>query len=262
MRLDLPVLISMDPSAGRENAGQKNMPEKNMRPYTPEFKAAGLPDGLNITRTDEGWEVTLRKDCTLTLDIQNPQPDNILLCQFDVENLTTKAVVIDINNIRNKLSGAFAPYPNGNDQFHYQFSTDSDTGVDRLEITFSKGHYHLSDIRWYLYDQPLLTAKEYIPLTDSGTVTAQSDGYLITSIPLQNGLEILVDGKTAELVKVNEAFAGTYLKKGEHTVEFRFTPPGKAAGCIVSTSASAGYVIYLVYILLRQCKHNTGRNCI
>ena len=256
------VANSSDPSAGRENAGQKNMPEKNMRPYTPEFKAAGLPDGLNITRTDEGWEVTSRKDCTLTLDIQNPQPDNILLCQFDVENLTTKAVVIDINNIRNKLSGAFAPYPNGNDQFHYQFSTDSDTGVDRLEITFSKGHYHLSDIRWYLYDQPLLTAKEYTPLTDSGTVTAQSDGYLITSIPLQNGLEILVDGKTAELVKVNEAFAGTYLKKGEHTVEFRFTPPGKAAGCIVSTSASAGYVIYLVYILLRQCKHNTGRNCI
>ena len=94
------------------------------------------------------------------------------------------------------------------------------------------------------------------------TITAENDGYLATSIPMQNGLEILVDGKPSELVRVNQAFAGTYLEKGEHTVEFRFTPPGKAAGCIVSTSASAGYVIYLVYILLRQCKHNTGRNCI
>ena len=233
-----------------------------MRPYTPEFKAAELPEGLYITRTDEGWEVTAKKDCTLTLDIQDPQPGNILLCQFDVENLTTKAIVIDINNIRNKLSGAFAPYPNGNDQFNYQFSTDSTTGVDRLEITFSKGHYRLSDIRWYLYDQSLLTAKEYTPLTDSGMVTAQSDGYLVTSIPLQNGLEILVDGKTAELVKVNEAFAGTYLTKAEHTVEFRFSPPGKAAGCAVSAAAAAGYVIYLLYIFLRQRKHNIGRNCL
>ena len=253
---------SSDPSGDGANAGQKNLPEKNMRPYTPEFKAAELPEGLDITRTDEGWEVTAKKDCTLTLDIQDPQPGNILLCQFDVENLTTKAIVIDINNIRNKLSGAFAPYPNGNDQFNYQFSTDSTTGVDRLEITFSKGHYRLSDIRWYLYDQSLLTAKEYTPLTDSDMVAAQSDGYLVTSIPLQNGLKILVDGKTAELVKVNEAFAGTYLTKGEHTVEFRFSPPGKAAGCAVSAAAAAGYVIFLLYIFLCQRKHNIGRNCL
>lgn len=268
---------SSDPSAGgtntgqetdalkdsrQENSGQENLPAKNMKPYTPEFKTDELPDGLDFICTDKGWEVTAKKDCTLTLDIQNPQPDSILLCQFDVENLTTKAVVIDINKIRNKLSGAFAPYPNGNDQFHYQFSTDSAAGVDRLEITFSKGHYRLSDIHWYLYDQSLLTTKEYTPLTDSGRINVQSEGYLATSIPLQNGLEILVDGKTAELVKVNEAFAGTSLEKGQHTVEFRFSPPGKTAGCALSAAASAGYVIYLLCIFLRQRKHNIGRNCL
>ena len=123
------------PSAGGTNAGQEtdalrdsrqeNLPAENMKPYTPEFKTDELPEGLDIIRTDRGWEVTAEKDCSLTLDIQDPQPGNILLCQFDVENLTTKAVVIDINNIRNKLSGAFAPYPNGNNQFHYQFSTDA-----------------------------------------------------------------------------------------------------------------------------------------
>ena len=231
-----------------------------MKPYTPEFKTDELPEGLDIIRTDRGWEVTAEKDCSLTLDIQDPQPGNILLCQFDVENLTTKAVVIDINNIRNKLSGAFAPYPNGNNQFHYQFSTDADAGVDRLEITFSRGHYRLSDIRWHLYDQSLLTAKEYTLLTDSGTIDAQSGGYLATSIPLQNGLEILVDGKSAKLVKVNGAFAGAYLEKGEHTVEFRFTPSGKAVGCAVSAAASAGYIVYLLYTFLRRSYKFPARN--
>ena len=43
---------SSDPSGDGANAGQKNLPEKNMRPYTPEFKAAELPEGLDITRTE------------------------------------------------------------------------------------------------------------------------------------------------------------------------------------------------------------------
>ena len=246
----------------------------NMRPYSPELSQTDLPEGLDINRTDSGWEIRAEKECTLTLDIGNPQPGSIVLCQFEVENLTTQAVVIDINNIRNKLSGMFAPYPNGNDQFHYQFSADSSTGVDRLEITFSKGHYRLNDIQWYLYDQSLLNEKNYAPLTadqstGSGstgimdtkyTITAENDGYIATSIPMQNGLEILVDGKPSELVKVNQAFAGTYLEKGEHTIEFHFSTPGKTAGCAVSTAASIGYVVYLLYTFLLQTKRNIGRN--
>ena len=247
-----------------------------MRPYSPELSQTDLPEGLDINRTDSGWEIRAEKECTLTLDIGNPQPGGIVLCQFKVENLTTQAVVIDINNIRNKLSGMFAPYPNGNDQFHYQFSADSSTGVDRLEITFSKGHYRLNDIQWYLYDQSLLNEKNYAPLTadhstGSGsagimdtkyTITAGNDGYLATSIPMQNGLEILVDGKPSDLVRVNQAFAGTYLEKGEHTIEFCFFPPGKTAGCAVSTAVSIGYVVYLLYTFLLQTKRNIGRNCL
>lgn len=257
-----------------QNGAAGGSAEDNMRPYSPELSQTDLPEGLDISRTDSGWEIRAEKECTLTLDIGNPQPGGIVLCQFKVENLTTQAVVIDINNIRNKLSGMFAPYPNGNDQFHYQFSADSSTGVDRLEITFSKGHYRLNDIQWYLYDQSLLNQKNYTPLTadqstGSGstgimdtkyTITAENNGYLVTSIPMQNGLEILVDGKPSDLVRVNQAFAGTYLEKGEHTIEFCFSPPGKTAGCAVSTAASIGYVVYLLYTFLLQTKRNIGRN--
>ena len=272
---------SQDSSTGSSQSSSQNGAAggsvgNNMRPYSPELSQTDLPEGLDINRTDSGWEIRAEKECTLTLDIGNPQPGGIVLCQFKVENLTTQAVVIDINNIRNKLSGMFAPYPNGNDQFHYQFSADSSTGVDRLEITFSKGHYRLNDIQWYLYDQSLLNEKNYAPLTadhstGSGsagimdtkyTITAENNGYLVTSIPMQNGLEILVDGKPSDLVRVNQAFAGTYLEKGEHTIEFCFFPPGKTAGCAVSTAASIGYVVYLLYTFLLQTKRNIGRNCL
>lgn len=230
---------------------------KSMSSYSPELTMGDLPDGLKISRLDSGWEIAAEKDCTLTLDIQNPQPGDIVLCQFEVENLTPRAVVIDINNIRNKLSGIFAPYPNGNDQFHYQFSTDSADGVNRLTITLSAGHYRLKDVQWNLYARSLLAEKRYTPLTASGTVTAKNDGYLATSVPLQNGLEILVDGKVSRTVEINGAFAGTYLKKGEHTIEFRFSPPGKTAGRIISAASAAVYIAYLLYTFLHRLLRRT-----
>ena len=34
--------------------------------------------------------------------------------------------------------GLFAPYPNGNNMFHYQFSADSDSGMTKLKVTFQR----------------------------------------------------------------------------------------------------------------------------
>ena len=255
-----------------------------MQEYTPEFtsgsarahKSGGsdgggasrsLPDGLDIRRLPDGWEIHAEKDCTLTLHIQNPVPEHILLCQFKVENLTWGAVVIDINGIRNKLSGAFAPYPNGNDIFHYQFSDSSNQGITELKLTFSKGRYRLTDFQWNLCEEHIFSQKEYTPLALAatpptaeespeqgaggsyevlrGTILAESDGYLATSIPLQKGLSVLVDGKETELITINKAFAGTVLTEGEHTIEIRFSPPGKTAGIIISLISLAGYGLYL-----------------
>ena len=176
-------------------------------------------------------------------------------------------MVIDINDIRNKLSGRFAAYPNGNNCFHYQFSeADSGSGFRHLEITFGKGCYAIRNVQWHLYDKDLRDAGSYTPLRTktadstadtsdsvlvSGTIEAENSGYLATSIPAQNGLEILVDGKPADSATVNCAFAGIRLEKGSHEIEIHFTAPGKKAGCIIS---SVGIAMYGVYLLLNTVK--------
>lgn len=232
-----------------------------MRDWEPELRPAGnktLPDGLSITPVENGWEIRAEKTYSLSVEIDNPVPGGIVLCEFQVRNHTTGAVVIDINNIRNKLSGMFAPYPNGNDRFHYQFSTDDETGVERLDITFSKGHYELTGFQWHLYDRALLQEQKITPVSRSGTINAESDGYLVTSIPIQKGLKILVDGKEAELIEVNTAFAGVRLKAGIHTVNLQFTPPGKTAGCIMSSVCLAVYVILLSADNIRKKQKGDG----
>lgn len=261
-----------------DNAASE-VPEVQISPYTPELSAASLPDGLTIQKAGDSWEITTDKSCTLELDIENPVPENILLLEFHVQNLTHSAVVIDINGIRNKLSGTFAPYPNKNNCFQYQFTPDTPKGITRLSVTFEKGRYTISAPRWHLYEQKLLTEKEYTPLVLtgadsktcgpipvpgnisgtfnvlSGTVTADSDGYLATSIPVQNGLEILVDGMPAETVTVNTAFAGAVLTEGTHQIDIRFSPPGKAAGCIISLLSAAGYGLYLLLHAWREHRY-------
>ena len=241
---------------------------------------ADLPDGLDIRRMGDTWEITAEKTCTIDLHITNPRPGSILLLGFQLKNQTMDAVVIDINGIRNKLSGLFAPYPNGNDYFNYQFSPDSEKGITDLSVTLSKGHYIISDVQWHLYDQSLLTSKDHTPLTLStgtagaadtgawgrftvlsGTVAADRDGCLVTSIPEQNGLEILVDGKPSEIIAVNEAFAGTVLTEGTHHIKIRFSPPGKTAGILVSILTAAGYVIFqTIYQINLHRKRPEGRD--
>lgn len=261
-----------------ENAASK-APQSRMEPYTPDLSAASTPDGLDIQRTADFWEITASNPCTLELDVTNPVPGNVLLLEFQVQNLTHSAVVIDINGIRNKLSGTFAAYPNGNNCFQYQFATDTSEGITKLSITFGKGHYIIFAPRWHVYEQKLLSEKKYTPLalTDavsqtgdslpvsefgtvnvlSGIITADSDGYLATSIPVQNGLEILVDGVPAQTVTVNTAFAGAALTEGTHRIDIRFSPPGKTAGYTVSLVSAVGYGAYM--LLCTWCKHKKRR---
>lgn len=252
--------FTSDVTSDGKNAEGK--PERNeyMQEFFPELSLrsedGSLPEGLTVRRSGDGFEITAARTCTLDLEISDPQTDNILLLGFEVKNRTLGAVVIDINGIRNKLSGPFAPYPNGNTRFEYQFSPASGQGISKLSVTFSKGHYTISDIQWHLCPTDLPGTKEYTPLildqapptkqgtVLSGTLAAPADGYFATTIPVQNGLEILVDGKPSEIVTVNEAFAGTVLTQGTHRIEIRFSPPGKTAGIAVSILTASGCLIF------------------
>lgn len=265
--VDLPQKVTQETSVRTEEKGT----EKYIEPYTSEFTSCSLPEGLTIMKNGNTYDVSAENSCTLDLHLASPQPGKILLLSFRLKNKTTAPIVIDINGIRNKLSGCFAPYPNGNSCFHYQFSPDSGEGITDLSVTLPKGKYEISDIQWHLYDQDLLNSKIFTPVTLSnsrhpdtilsGTVTAGEDGYLATSIPMQDGLEILVDGASAKILTVNEAFAGAPLSAGTHRIEIRFSPPGKTAGILVSLTAMAGYAVFLTAGALKRLRNNSkGRD--
>lgn len=71
-----------------------------------------------------------------------------------------------------------------------------------------------------------------------------SNKVLYTSIPLDKGWTIKVDGKVKEAVEIFDTLIGIELEAGSHTIEFSYLPRGLYAGGIVSL-VSIGLFIFL-----------------
>ena len=228
---------------GTSSDGQGQM-QGAVSEIVPEFSGYEKDDALSLYKNEDGsLTVKATERAALTLFLKEEIKDEILGMQFTVESDGAHAVVITINGRKNKLSAGGAPYPNENHCFHYQLSGDENGSLKRIEILFSEGEYTLSDIKCTAYQKSLLMQKRYIPAVGEETkgnellscrVSAEADGYFVTSIPRQRGMKLYIDGKKTELLTVNTAFAGARLPAGEHQIRLCLTPPGLHAGCAIS----------------------------
>ncbi len=70
---------------------------------------------------------------------------------------------------------------------------------------------------------------------------------LLTTIPYEQGWQILVDNRQVKYYPVMDTFIGLDLTKGKHTIEFKFSPPGIKIGAIISGISLVLLVSYLLY---------------
>lgn len=68
----------------------------------------------------------------------------------------------------------------------------------------------------------------------SGTINTKTSGILQISTSYSDGWTAYVDGNKTEILKVNEAFIGIPLEKGNHTIVFKYETPYFKIGTIIS----------------------------
>lgn len=189
--------------------------------------------------------------------------DEIAILSFDVTPLSSRAVVIDINGVRNKLSGSSAPYPNHNNHFNYVLSG----GADGLLIQKNANEYRIDNLTLSFLDEKELyndSREVWDPQTHmsnagkgqvfSGTINMKKDGYFATSYPYRKGYMIRVDGEkvsASEILKSDDTFLSVRLEEGKHEIEIRFVPPGYRTGLAVSALSLS---ILLVLSAWRKAK--------
>ena len=78
-----------------------------------------------------------------------------------------------------------------------------------------------------------------------GTVNAEKDQVLLTTIPYDKGWKAYVDGKKVPVEAFKKAFVSIPVTQGEHTIEFVYLPEGSIPGAILFVVCIGGFVVYV-----------------
>lgn len=215
----------------------------NVKPTTLDFKEI-LADP-NITENEDGTLTVMANDVlkinyTLPKEYQN----KILFIKFKMNRARQYSdLSININNVRNKLTAATWKYYNGNEEFFYVLASQDQT---KLTFKFNDGKYILSDFESYVLDYATLeNINETIDKLEIdrlntkgdkivGNIKVKEDGYFMLTVPYDNGFTIKIDGEKQEVEKLDDAFIGCKITKGEHDIEIEYNAPLKNISLIIS----------------------------
>ena len=81
----------------------------------------------------------------------------------------------------------------------------------------------------------------------TGKISLENNGMLFTAISNDNGWKVFVDNKEQDIIPLLDGFIGLDLPKGEHSITFKYTPPGLYLGLSISgiSIMALGLSIYL-----------------
>lgn len=110
---------------------------------------------------------------------------------------------------------------------------------DKNEVLFQDEEFVYLDEE--LFKDAVNTLKQHpLEITDfkedhiKGTITADTDGIMFTSITNEPGWKVWVDGVETEITELYNALIGVKLTAGTHSIEMKFTPPGFYTGLLLT----------------------------
>lgn len=190
---------------------------------------------IHIPKKDQINQIDIKEKKTKI--IACPKAEDIVVLSFMVTTKEAKDVCIRVNGITEKLSSYKAPYPNENHLFSYVIENSE----PYFSIEFEPGTYTISDWNVYTCSKEVInqalnriqmvtfldTKKKEVLHLDA---VATEPAYLVTSIPYDTGMKGYVDGKAIKIERVNEAFCGILLERGQHEVVLSYHAKGKELG--------------------------------
>lgn len=220
----------------------------------------------NIVRDKD--RTTIKSDKNLSFSIKKSEnlKNKLLFISFKINNKSScdkDDRYISINGIMNKLSCASLDYEYQNDNytFHYVLADNDD-----YLIKIGMGDYDISNLEVYSMDYDDFKAlSENINYMDfdyqetkgdiiKGNIKVIDDGYLVTTIPYDEGFSIYIDGEKQELMRVNKAFIGSSITKGKHDIKIVYQAPLLKEGKVVSFISLILLIIVMIYEKFVRCK--------
>lgn len=219
-----------------------------------------------ISSTGSDLSIDAEENASFDMPLDFNLNDNILILSFHISNkeyVYNQASGISINGVLNEIPDTSFRYPKNDKDFVYFIS--SNDKINKLHLEVLKGNYEISDVKAYI--APTTQINEGISGMDPfivdtkrtgdniiiGDIKVGNTGYFATTIPYDKGFEITVDGKKQNFEKVNTAFLGFPINKGEHHIVIKYEAPFKIVGLAVS---GIGFIIFAGFCLIKKKKIN------
>ncbi len=214
-------------------------------------------------------KTTNQEDTHLTIHVPTKLNSHLLILTVQVSSPTGDEVTIDINNIRNKLSGKNAAYPNHNDTFTWILSANEP--IETLNLVLSSGDYTLSNwqgfcmdtddwgnstIQSLINDQNKNQPQTAGSLLLNGRAVLENPGYFCTSLPFRKGYKAYVNGTETPITCINKTFVGIPLAAGNYEVSIFYSPPGKQAAILISLLSCLLFLSWSLYDKITTDKKN------
>jgi uncharacterized membrane protein YfhO len=138
---------------------------------------------------------------------------------------------------------------------------------DTLTVKFEYNHYRLYFYNDYPYFVQVngenlkavtdelkvggFNVTEYSDTKLVGTLNAESDKAVLTTIPYDSGWKVYVDGEKVETYKSVETFVGFDISEGNHTIVMKYRPTILYIGILTSL---AGVGLFVILIILDKKK--------
>lgn len=212
-----------------------------------------IEQAFPVKRTGNTLLVSAEQPVTRTISLPKSCKGKLLLLSMEVDNTIVPDsgdVFIAVNEMKNKLTAPDWKYHNQNYHFTYLLSNVTDT----IALSLSAGTYQISDIKCYTLPESVLetAVRQVTPLkttaeqvrgdTLSGTITTETDGWFVLSVPYDTRFTVTVDGNEVAYERVNLDFLGIPLSAGTHEIVWTYHAPGAATGQAI-TLITAGFLL-------------------
>ena len=123
------------------------------------------------------------------------------------------------------------------------------TNEESVNIAIGYLYYENEEVFKKYYER---LSKEQVDLKQvsgrefEGKINMESENpYVLFTIPYDEGWKINVDGKPAEVCKVQNSLIAVKIEKGEHVINMKFVPKGIIFGAFTS---GIGVIIFMILI--------------
>lgn len=200
-------------------------------------------ENLDVEEKDGHYIIDSRKNGLINIKVNNNLTNKILFIKFKMNKVKKGFACsseITINGLTNALSCDKWKYHNNNYTFEYALSN-----FENLEIKFSKDSFDLSDFEFYQMDYDEITnIKNNIKAINlskhkdnifESDVELEESGVVKLTIPYEEkGFEVTVDNKKVDIFKVDNAYIGFDLEKGNHHILIKYESPYLKEGEVLS----------------------------